>query len=115
MSLCGRFSDRGQRTFGSKFRMLSLVSLDVRSNIKLPAAASFVHVTDLSCNLSFSPTLVVESTDGPHAVSHFSSSSQYIIGYIPSHIAVWISSIQVVAIVQIDGNSQCFRRRFRPL
>ena len=61
-------------------------------HIKFTLAAFVIHVTNFAENFSFFPTHVMDTTDGPHA----------------ANIAVRISTVQTVPIIQMDGDSQSF-------
>ena len=61
-------------------------------DIKFALAASIVHVTNLSKYLSFSPPLVMDAADAPHA----------------PYISIGVITIKTVAIIEVEGDSQSF-------
>lgn len=75
------------------------ILVDKVINLELSLAAFIVHVADLAEHGSFSPALVVNTNNRPHAA------------YIPG----WVSSIQTVAIVKSDGKLQGLLWGLRPL
>merc|ERR1719270_792518 len=78
---------------------LGLVLENKFVHIKFPLAASIVHVPDLPKHLSFSPTLIVNTSNAPH----------------DTHIAIWIIAIQGISIIEPDRFLKCLLRTLSPL
>merc|ERR1711962_1141507 len=78
---------------------LGLILENKLVHINLPLAASIVHVPDLPKHLSFSPTLIVDTSNAP----------------LDTHIAIWIIAVQSISVVEPDCFLKCLLRTWSPL
>mmetsp|Transcript_14739 Transcript_14739/g.25662 ORF Transcript_14739/g.25662 Transcript_14739/m.25662 type:complete len:244 (+) Transcript_14739:266-997(+) len=90
---------RGQPVPGLLFQHRTIHVRHIRGDVKLAFAACVVHVADFPKHSALGPAHVMNANHAPH----------------DPHIAPWVTSIQLVLVIQVDGHLNGLLRAGAPL